>query len=715
MARRIGTRVTVGYGTKLGQEGSLFRFERSLLVLALSLLAAVFAFAHPAFAACDGTDLLLKRAVASSRGVDDPANLTDGRLSYEGDTPASTFATRLKGLRPYAEWDLGSAVHISAAAVQADNNDVYRLSVSSDGKSYTPLWTLDPVSDPGLRERTTRNLDAAARYVRFEALSGDGVYAASEVRVYCGNPEPWPPSRVVRASPPTATKSTRLAQTQSLKIAFGLSALTVLFVFVPMLGARARRVALALLVVTSALSWTQFGAFQGSGTVHYWDMFHYFVGTKYFPELGYFDLYECAAQAERENGRGAEVDSQQIRDLEDNRLYPGDWTKTPDGACRARFTSARWRSFKSDLAAFRAIFVWHSLPEAFADHGFNGTPPTVVWLRLFTSGTRPTATRLALLGQLDALALAGTVAFLWWGFGEIAGVAACLFLALGFHWSYLWVGGCLGRDTWLVCDAAGFALLARKRFFAGGAALTLAGLLRLFPFMFVFGAVVWALVTMWRHGWSNGPARKLLVGAGATLLVGTAGAGAVVGFHSYRDFAHVIERHSSTPLANQIGLSTLLAWRAGNMSTDLEDGRLTDPFERWESAQLRHRVEERPLWALAMTASVAVIVLAAWQGASAAVCAALAGLVLFSALPMTSYDYSWVVMLVALSRLRPRLPFLLVAFALFTQIAFVFGGDATLEGQHLFASLACGALLLYAVPMRAILERRGLAEGASAH
>ncbi|MBC7173557.1 MAG: hypothetical protein H5U40_14045, partial [Polyangiaceae bacterium] len=39
--------------------------------------------------------------------------------------------------------------------------------------------------------------------------------------------------------------------------------------------------------------WGQLGqrAFHGAGYVHHWETFHYVLGSKYFPELGYDGLY----------------------------------------------------------------------------------------------------------------------------------------------------------------------------------------------------------------------------------------------------------------------------------------------------------------------------------------------------------------------------------------------------------------------------------------
>ena len=59
------------------------------------------------------------------------------------------------------------------------------------------------------------------------------------------------------------------------------------------------------------------------GPVSYTDQFHYYLGSKFFPELRYHLLYDCTALAELENGRGAAIERSTIRNLRDNNMEPG--------------------------------------------------------------------------------------------------------------------------------------------------------------------------------------------------------------------------------------------------------------------------------------------------------------------------------------------------------------------------------------------------------
>ena len=81
--------------------------------------------------------------------------------------------------------------------------------------------------------------------------------------------------------------------------------------------AQRRRALIAILVVAAALSYPNFGYLHNHGDryrhLHLWDTFHYFMGAKYLPELGYVHLYDATLAAGRELGAFANV--REVRDL----------------------------------------------------------------------------------------------------------------------------------------------------------------------------------------------------------------------------------------------------------------------------------------------------------------------------------------------------------------------------------------------------------------
>src|SRR6187431_827943 len=88
---------------------------------------------------------------------------------------------------------------------------------------------------------------------------------------------------------------------------------------------------------------------------HRHEFYHYYLGSKYFKEVGYKQLYECTAVAEVDLGRGAQIRKREIRDLRVNLIKPMEATeviKDPQH-CKKNFTPERWEAFKKDVDWFQ--------------------------------------------------------------------------------------------------------------------------------------------------------------------------------------------------------------------------------------------------------------------------------------------------------------------------------------------------------------------------
>src|SRR5258705_123915 len=138
---------------------------------------------------------------------------------------------------------------------------------------------------------------------------------------------------------------------------------------------RWRRLFVLALLAVAALGSVNFGFFHpGRGHVHYWDAFHYFMGAKYLPELGYSRLYEATYAAGRELGAFDYVT--QLRDLETYALR--DATSVDQSAVRSRFRPERWEAFKRDLTYWGPhINEWRGPLQ---DHGYHDPPPRALFL-----------------------------------------------------------------------------------------------------------------------------------------------------------------------------------------------------------------------------------------------------------------------------------------------------------------------------------------------
>jgi hypothetical protein len=101
-------------------------------------------------------------------------------------------------------FDLGEARSLSAIFIQADANDVYRLTGSLDGTpgSFRAIGELAAVSERGhgLRTRTLQFAPVTLRFLRVSDGPGDGSYSIAEIAGYCALPAPFPPAFKLVAS-----------------------------------------------------------------------------------------------------------------------------------------------------------------------------------------------------------------------------------------------------------------------------------------------------------------------------------------------------------------------------------------------------------------------------------------------------------------------------------------------------------------------------------
>jgi len=404
-------------------------------------------------------------------------------------------------------------------------------------------------------------------------------------------------------------------------------------------------------------------AFERDGFVHRWEMFHYYLGAKYQPELGYERLYTCVVAVDvADNVPGART--RHVRDLRNDALTTGDALLRSSPVCESTFSAARWSAFREDVRAFRrqsgSRRFWQSMSK---DHGYNPPPH---WTAVGGSLARlapPTPRFLALLASLDVLLMAGAVALLAWGFGARVASVAVIFWGTQAASDFAWTGGGYLRQDWLFCAVLALACLRQKRPFSGGAALAAAALLRLFPALLVTGVVVGAARGLIANGQLSQSTRRICAGfATAAVLLVTLTLLAVPP-SSYAEFwRHIQLRHSGI-ITNHMGLRTLFAFSPEARLSGLVDPALLDPSLPWVHARAA-RLASLGLAYRAAAAGVAALVLFTVARTRSAWLATALSLPLVVAVAEPScYYYSMWLLAVPLARARPSVGVTLLGVA----------------------------------------------------
>jgi len=331
------------------------------------------------------------------------------------------------------------------------------------------------------------------------------------------------------------------------------------------------------------------------GWVHFSDAFHYYMGPKYFRELGYFDLYECCAAAEQRLGDGEQVARRTYRDLESNVTVSGRTLLANARRCEARFEPARWQLFVHDVEWFRSRMPgWEGTMQ---DWGYNATPGWNL-LGSWLAGAGPVSERrLALLSLLDVPCLLAMWALVAFSFGWRTMGVALIFWGTNLAAGSDWTGGSILRQEWLLASVAGVCLLHRQMPVAGGAAIAYATTLSIFPGFMALGIGLEALVGWWRERRVRLDAeqRGLLIGAVLALaLVLPLAAQSAGGMRAWLDFAANI-RTDMQPAPNNVGLPMLLSYDGDSRLRMLKLENRAAPARDWSEARKQTLERRTPL------------------------------------------------------------------------------------------------------------------------
>ena len=294
--------------------------------------------------------------------------------------------------------------------------------------------------------------------------------------------------------------------------------------------------------------------------MHIHDVAHYYLGSKYFDELGYSDLYVGMLRAESERYAN-HFKAVEARDLDSYEIVDIRRLLARSDAVKSRFTPERWSAFQDDVAFFRDA-MGPQWGEVLRDRGFNPTP-VWAWLggALANRVTAGSERGILALSALDPLLLAGSFAALAWAFGVEAMLLAMLYYTVVFGASFGWTGGAFLRFAWLFGVVVGVCCLARGRIVAAGSLFAVAASLRVFPALFVAGMACRAIREILAT-------RRLSLasaaGIGAFALTGIALGGATLlrpeGLEHWRGFTAKMERHLAHDASNLVGLAELLSY-----------------------------------------------------------------------------------------------------------------------------------------------------------
>ncbi|MCO4770444.1 MAG: DUF2029 domain-containing protein [Deltaproteobacteria bacterium] len=318
--------------------------------------------------------------------------------------------------------------------------------------------------------------------------------------------------------------------------------------------------------------------------VHGWNWYHYWVGSKYHEEVGYFDMYSQTIAAWREmKADTAKVSSSRnLRTYKMKRVWEGKvpWVRNQ------LWTDARWAEFKSDLRKLRKKQSYKKWNDCVKDRGYNASPAwntPASWLTNALDVGKSSHIRFA--KSIDMGLILGLALLLPLAFGPTRSITA-VFISLlvannttRFHGSFV-------QYDWIVLVLGSAALISKKKHGWGGFLLGVATAVRIFPLVFFAAMVARAVLDLlltrrlppWLPRLAGGFGLALILGFG----VGAAGPRGLDGWSEWREKIQV-HTHFHKTGDGRVGLNHIFTSKQGPRGQDIP--KISERFKTLEETK----------------------------------------------------------------------------------------------------------------------------------
>jgi hypothetical protein len=377
----------------------------------------------------------------------------------------------------------------------------------------------------------------------------------------------------------------------------------------------------AIIVLAIPFSFAVFhnlGTMRGGSFVHYGDMFHYYLGSKYFEELGHFELYNAVIVADTEQGNEF-VALPWFTDLRTYQNTTRDKALEDVDRVRSLFSKERWSDFKSDVAYFKKATATPQAPGLMfllMDHGYNGSPVSTFILGTIAN-VFPVA-QVPLLATFDVLLVIAMSVLVFRTFGFDMGALFSVYFCVNVLNPYDFISGCFLRYDWLFYIVVAVCLLERGRYAWSAFFLTLAAMIRIFPAVLFFGM---AIVILKNVRATRSLDRKYLrfvltaaVTGSALFMLPAVSLGSVA--QPWREFSERLEVHDNGVYVNHLGLRGIALFEPSHLSLEkfveaYKSEHTNDIVRHWQDvkeAEYKHKKPFVMLAALLVLLAVAAII-----------------------------------------------------------------------------------------------------------
>lgn len=380
------------------------------------------------------------------------------------------------------------------------------------------------------------------------------------------------------------------------------------------------RVLILLSVLFSFAVFHNLGTFRGGTFIHYGEMFHYYLGPKYFKEIGYYELYNAVivADAEQDNALA------RLPFYTDLRTYQNTARETALGdidRIKSLFSKERWSAFKRDVSFFKQATRMPRSPGLILllmDHGYNASPVSTLVLSILTNAV-PVA-QMPLLAGLDVILVAIMVALVFRTFGFETGALFSVYFFVNILNDHDHISGSLLRYDWLLYIVVAVCLLERGRYASSSFFLTLSAMMRVFPAVLFYGIGVAFFQKAKGARTIDGKSIRFIVAAGVTglglFLLPATYFGSVFG--PWKDFAAKTELHDSGVYVNHLGLRGIVLFEPSHLSLKkfvetYKSNYTNDIVRHWQDVKEQEFGQKKPVIVLASLFVLLCLTVIIWK------------------------------------------------------------------------------------------------------
>jgi hypothetical protein len=317
------------------------------------------------------------------------------------------------------------------------------------------------------------------------------------------------------------------------------------------------KVSLGVCLVLAIGNYFAFGEFRYDSYMNEWDVTHYYTGTKYATELGYYRQYEAIWLADHDTGLRSTASK--VRSLRTYEMVSTATLIARADEIRGYFSPERWREFCEDIAWLKVQLPaprWTLLTE---DHGHNAPPTWTAAVGCITNvfSIRNAFTRWLML-LIDPALLLLALGALAWAYGFEATVLTAVLLGTHYFFSWGHLKGTLVQTDFVAFALFAICFLRKNRPVSAGICAAIAVCSRAFPVFFLVGPFVVLVSRTVRDRRLDPALLKFFVACGATALASASYA--AFRFHGtgiFSDWAAKMALHADSHASWTVGFRTV--------------------------------------------------------------------------------------------------------------------------------------------------------------